>query len=89
MTSEDITQGRYLPKLTEDYDLTHKVKTGDIGLEHPSLTLSKTLISETGGTESGTVDYLIVLKDPDLLSIIKAWPTLAGNIKKAFKALVG
>lgn len=54
------------------------------GHEHPPLALSKTPISESGGTESGTLNS----KDSDLPLVVERWPELPEHIKKAIEVLV-
>ena len=61
---------------------------GDIGLEHPPLTVSKTPISAEGGAKSDAHDAPKPIYDPDLTKIIEVWPTLSEHIKAAVKALV-
>jgi len=58
------------------------------GLEQTALALSKTLISETRGTESGTLNGQNSPPDPGLAEIVAAWPKLPEHIKAAVLALV-
>ncbi len=61
---------------------------GDTGLEQSPFTLSKTPISGTGGTESGTLDSAGLAHDTDLHALIKVWSALPEHIKLAIKSLV-
>lgn len=51
-------------------------------LEQLSKTPEKTPFSETGGTESGTVDSQSVEVAPDLAIVIKSWPSLPREAQK-------
>ena len=57
------------------------------GLEQTALALSKTLISETRGTESGTLNGQNSPPDPDSAEIVAAWPKLPEHVKTAVLAL--
>ena len=61
---------------------------GDEGLEPPQQLQGKTALSETGGTESGTLGAQTALIDPDLQSVVEAWSSLSDGTKKAILALV-
>jgi len=61
---------------------------GRVGHEHPTLTVSKTAISGSGGAKSDAPDAPKPTQDADLTAIIKAWPDLPEHIKQAIKALV-
>ena len=50
---------------------------GDTGLEPTPETPRKTAFSETGGAESGAVAARGSDVDPDLCTIITAWPSLS------------
>jgi hypothetical protein len=52
------------------------------------VSVSKTPISETRGTESGTPKGENAPSDPDLALIQNRWPGLPEHIKAAVKALV-
>ena len=54
---------------------------GDIGLEHPPLTVSKRPISAEGGAKSDAHDAPKPIYDPDFTKIVRAWPTLSKQIK--------
>ena len=57
------------------------------GIEHPSLSLSKTPISETPSAESGAANAEHTPLDPDLAKIVVAWPRLPEHIKAAVSVL--
>jgi len=64
---------------------------GDIGLEHSSPTPSKTPILEGGGAKSDAHDAPQSPKppqDPDLASVVNAWPKLPWHIRIAIRSLV-
>ena len=57
------------------------------GIEQPSLTHSKTAISEDRRTESGTVKDDCRKNDPDLAYLVKVWSSLQDTVKKAIMDL--
>jgi len=57
---------------------------GHRGLERPSKTYGKTYISQSRGTDSGTVSP----GDVDLARLIEAWPTLPSAVKAGITAMV-
>ncbi len=59
---------------------------GPEGLEQSALTPPKTTIPAKRGTESGTVDDETQQNDPDLASLIKAWPKLSDHIKQSIRS---
>lgn len=70
---------------------------GGIGLEHSAVTVSKTAISESRGTESGTVDGGKGISEPDMtrqtsisdvLQAVKNCPALPDHIKKEIEKLI-
>jgi hypothetical protein len=64
---------------------------GGRGLEPVPLALSKTPISASGGTESGTPDAPNTSQTPqdsDLSMVIERWHKLPGYVKRAIKELL-
>jgi len=59
-------------------------RLGGTGLELTPLEQSKTAISASGGTESGTPNS----KDPDLALVVERWPNLPEHIKQTIKTLL-
>jgi hypothetical protein len=57
------------------------------GIEHPSLSLSKTPVSEAPSAESGAANGENTPLDPDLAKIVAAWPKLPDHVKAAVLAL--
>jgi len=67
---------------------TAQIQIGDTGLEHPPLALTKSAISAGGGAKSGAHDAPKPISNPELESVIEAWPTLPEHIKVTIKTLV-
>jgi hypothetical protein len=61
---------------------------GDAGFELPPQTSGKTALSQTGGTESGTLAAQLAQTDADLQVVIDAWPNLSESTKQAILAMV-
>ena len=61
---------------------------GRTGLEHIAKTPEKTVVSHSGGAESGAVVDEIEPIEPDLQLIIEAWPQLPDDLRKAILAIV-
>jgi hypothetical protein len=61
---------------------------GDEGLEPPPQTSGKTTLSETGGTESGTVAAQLAQTDADLQVVIDVWPGLSESTKQSILSLI-
>ena len=58
---------------------------GDTGVGFPALTPSKTTISQTVRTKSGTLKDKI---DSDLAFVVEVWPKLPEHIKRTIIELV-
>ena len=61
---------------------------GRVGHEHPPLTVSKTAISGKCGAKSDAHDAPNTIQDPDLAAVVKAWPDLPEQTRRAIKALI-
>jgi hypothetical protein len=61
---------------------------GPTGVELPPQTSGKTAISQTGGTESGTLAAQLAQTDADLQVVIDAWPSLPESTKQSILALI-
>lgn len=78
--------------VTSSYDTLPKPELGAAGTEHPSKTLAKPQISETGGAKSGAPGDASASNrqpaDPDLQAIIDAWPTLPDDVRRTIAGVV-
>ncbi len=61
---------------------------GPTGVEVPPQTYCKTSLSETGGTETGTLAAQLALADADLRMVIDAWAGLSEATKLGILAMV-
>ena len=61
---------------------------GDEGLELPPQTPGKTALSQTGGTESGTLGAQMAPEDADLRMVVDAWTRLPEAVKTGILAMV-
>ena len=61
---------------------------GPTGVEVPPQTYGKTALSETGGTETGTLAAQLALADADLRMVIDAWAGLSEATKVGILAMV-
>ncbi len=61
---------------------------GVTGLEQTAKTPGKTAISEKSGAESGAFDRSFAFSDPDLNTLINAWPELSDDDKRAILEIV-
>ena len=71
------------------------VVMGATGLELPKESTGKTAISSAGGAECGALSHDSdpetappAPTDPDLASVIAAWPTLPGPVRAGIVAMV-
>jgi hypothetical protein len=58
------------------------------GLEHLSQGGGKAPLSQTGGAESGAIPPDFEQMDPDLQTVIDAWPTLPSALKAGILAMI-
>ena len=58
------------------------------GLEQSAKTPGKKALSEKSGAESGAVGPSFAVSDPDLNSVVDAWPGLADDAKRAILEIV-
>ena len=77
-----------LQGLTSPYHSGPNAQVTPTGLEVPSKSSGNTHISKGRGTESGTVCAAEAIYDPDLLTIVEAWPGLPAEVRKAIVRLV-
>lgn len=62
---------------------------GDTGLEKTSISPGKTTIAPQSAAESGAVNDSKGLEaDPDLQSVINAWPRLSADLKQSIVTLI-
>jgi len=61
---------------------------GGAGPEQTALTPSKTPISKTRGTESGTLKDDSADSDPDLALIVRRWPGLPAEVRAAVVKII-
>jgi hypothetical protein len=59
------------------------------GLEQPANSTGNTTRHKSGGADSGALSADCCTIDPDLATIIAAWPTLPDAIRRAMLALIG
>jgi hypothetical protein len=59
------------------------------GFEHPPQNTGETAISEIGGAKSGAFSPDFEQIDPDLQSILDAWPTLPEAVRAGILAMIG
>lgn len=60
-----------------------------MGIERPANSLGNPALSFQGGAKCGALASESALFDPDLASIIDAWPKLPEAIRAAIRALIG
>jgi hypothetical protein len=58
------------------------------GLELPPQTPGEKALSQTGGTESGTLAAQLAQTDADLQVVIDVWPNLSESTKQSILALI-
>jgi integrase len=90
-SAEGCTEVQSDAQTLADCTSTHQTKNprtlvqgpqvGATGLETPTKSAGNTLVSETGGAESGAID-------PDLAAVLTAWPTLPEHARRAVLAVV-
>jgi len=76
-----------LPSDSESYDLPHSCQYSRQDSNSPAISGQKQQIQGGRGTESGTPggDLASIRQpaDPDLAAVVKAWPALPADVRKA------